>query len=274
MNQEENRLRTFTNLWPHPDISPIKLAKSGFYLSPTPQYQDRVVCFCCAVALVHWNKDHDPWTEHIKRSPTCGYVTGIYQQYKEEQRRLDSFAEWPLPDTYAATPAKLAKAGFCKSITPQYKDRCVCFCCGIALVRWDPVDDPWTEHVKHSKNCPFVRDLDTGNIPIPSGPEESSECTLRNLVGKLNNLGIDTTDTPCHFVCPITQEIFIEPVVAEDGHTYEKSAIRTWLSKHNTSPLTNKMLYSDRLIPNHNLNAQLIEYVENLIRTHTKSHSS
>jgi hypothetical protein len=100
------------------------------------------------------------------------------------------------------------------------------------------------------------------------GPEEPSECTLKNLVNKLDALGIDTTETPSHFVCPITQEINVEPVVAEDGHTYEKCAIRTWLTKHNTSPLTNKILYSDRLIPNHNLNAQLIEYMENLIKSH------
>ena len=68
----------------------------------------------------------------------------------------------------------------------------------------------------------------------------------------------------------VNKDIFIEPVVAEDGHTYERDAIKKWLENHNTSPLTNKMLYSKRLIPNHNLHAQMIEYAENLLNVHKK----
>ena len=30
------------------------------------------------IALVHWNRSHDPWTEHAKRSPICGLITGAY----------------------------------------------------------------------------------------------------------------------------------------------------------------------------------------------------
>ena len=40
------------------------------------------------------------------------------------------------------------------------------------------------------------------------------------------------------FVCPITNEIFIDPVIAEDGHTYERKAITDWLQKNSISPLT------------------------------------
>ena len=54
-------------------------------------------------------------------------------------------------------------------------------------------------------------------------------------------------------------------MVAEDGHTYEKFAIKKWLENHNTSPLTNKKLYSKRLIPNHNLNTQMLDFIEKLI---------
>jgi len=87
----------------------------------------------------------------------------------------------------------------------------------------------------------------------------------------LVELGVDASvNAPSYFLCPITQDIFIEPVVAEDGHTYERDAIKKWLDNHNTSPLTNKMLYSKRLIPNHNLHAQMIEYAENMLNTHKK----
>lgn len=38
--------------------------------------------------------------------------------------------------------------------------------------------------------------------------------------------------------CPITLEIFIDPVLADDGHTYERSAIVEWIKSHGTSPVT------------------------------------
>jgi hypothetical protein len=63
----------------------------------------------------------------------------------------------------------------------------------------------------------------------------------------------------CHqFICPITQELLREPVIAEDGHTYEKEAIQNWLSKNQTSPLTRKQISPTKLIPNLVLK-QLIE---------------
>ena len=53
-------------------------------------------------------------------------------------------------------------------------------------------------------------------------------------------------------VCPITQELFVEPVLAEDGHTYERSAISRWFNTGNTrSPVTNEELEGKKLVPNH-----------------------
>lgn len=40
--------------------------------------------------------------------------------------------------------------------------------------------------------------------------------------------------------CPITFGIFYDPVIAEDGHTYEKWAILKWFENNNRSPKTNK----------------------------------
>lgn len=44
------------------------------------------------------------------------------------------------------------------------------------------------------------------------------------------------------YKCSITHELPIEPVVAEDGHTYERVAIEEWLKKHvpTKSPMTNQ----------------------------------
>jgi hypothetical protein len=41
-----------------------------------------------------------------------------------------------------------------------------------------------------------------------------------------------------------------EPVIAEDGHTYEKAAIENWLEKSPTSPMTRQQISHAKLIPN------------------------
>lgn len=44
-------------------------------------------------------------------------------------------------------------------------------------------------------------------------------------------------------ICPITQELLKDPVVAEDGHTYERNSLITWFGMGRTrSPVTNSLL--------------------------------
>jgi hypothetical protein len=43
-------------------------------------------------------------------------------------------------------------------------------------------------------------------------------------------------------VCPLTQEIMMDPVVAADGHTYERRALEIWLTCRPCSPLTHMLL--------------------------------
>ena len=50
--------------------------------------------------------------------------------------------------------------------------------------------------------------------------------------------------------CSITQELLVEPVIAVDGMTYERSEIEQWFLNHDTSPSTNVVLNTKRLIPN------------------------
>lgn len=60
-----------------------------------------------------------------------------------------------------------------------------------------------------------------------------------------------SVDVPTHFLCPLTLSKFQDPVtLVEDGKTYERSAIEEWLKDHNTSPMTNLVLSSKRLICN------------------------
>jgi len=67
------------------------------------------------------------------------------------------------------------------------------------------------------------------------------------------------------FVCPITNAIFDEPMLAEDGRTYSKHAILAWFKSRSerqlpiTSPCTRKPI-SERLVPNADLAKSIEEY--------------
>ena len=56
---------------------------------------------------------------------------------------------------------------------------------------------------------------------------------------------------PDSYLCPVTSELMLDPVATADGFTYEFAAIRQWLNKKETSPVTNERLESSRLIINH-----------------------
>jgi serine/threonine protein kinase len=55
--------------------------------------------------------------------------------------------------------------------------------------------------------------------------------------------------------CPITLELFHDPVIAQDGHTYERQAIEDWIRVNHTSPLTRQPLSAQHLIQNHAIKA-------------------
>jgi len=67
-------------------------------------------------------------------------------------------------------------------------------------------------------------------------------------------MNMNSITIPEDFICPITQELMKNPVVAADGQSYEKEAILCWLQGgHETSPLTGLKLKSDVLIENYRL---------------------
>ena len=53
-----------------------------------------------------------------------------------------------------------------------------------------------------------------------------------------------------NFVCPITQDIMIDPVIAKDGCSYERQSITQWLKSNSRSPTTNEELSCTDLVPN------------------------
>ena len=61
------------------------------------------------------------------------------------------------------------------------------------------------------------------------------------------------SNTPEYYLCPITQNIMNNPVITDDGYTYEESAIKQWILQKGISPMTRQpisisSLRSNRLI--------------------------
>ena len=67
---------------------------------------------------------------------------------------------------------------------------------------------------------------------------------------------------PKYLLCPISHEILEDPVSTSDGHTYERRSIETWLSNHNTSPITGLILPDKLLRPNFAIKVALQTYKE------------
>ncbi|OAY32183.1 U-box domain-containing protein 21 [Manihot esculenta] len=70
---------------------------------------------------------------------------------------------------------------------------------------------------------------------------------------------------PNHFLCPISLDLMKDPVTLSSGFSYDRSNIEAWLQAGNfTCPVTNQILTTFDLIPNHNLRKMIQDWcVEN-----------
>ncbi|CAF5013408.1 unnamed protein product [Rotaria sp. Silwood1] len=59
--------------------------------------------------------------------------------------------------------------------------------------------------------------------------------------------------------CPITNELFEDPVIGDDGHTYERKAITEWLTKNGISPITRQPMNIDSLKANYTVKKMIEE---------------
>ncbi|GAB0087885.1 Death-associated inhibitor of apoptosis 2 [Sergentomyia squamirostris] len=168
---EEVRLRSFAK-WPVPFVSPITLAKAGFYFF---NLEDRVKCAWCQGVVGQWEPDDDPFIVHERFFPTCPRVVlgpnidipagdriselGIQTtrppkmaKYTSLDARTRTFTQWPIPETQRSDV--LAQAGF---YYQGNQDEVRCFQCDGGLKCWLPHDDPWHEHAKWFPKCQFVQ---------------------------------------------------------------------------------------------------------------------
>ena len=79
-----------------------------------------------------------------------------------------------------------------------------------------------------------ARDADAIDLTEDASPEKKHKVALNAIAAEL--------------LCPITQELPVQPVMAEDGKIYEREAIVEWFARKATSPSTNAAI-GTRLLP-------------------------
>ena len=76
------------------------------------------------------------------------------------------------------------------------------------------------------------------NNPIPI--ENDNECEGQVRTGSRSMLSNDKIDSK--YLCPLTKEVMINPVIAFDEQCYEKEAIVAYFRKHKKSPTTQEQI--------------------------------
>ena len=69
-------------------------------------------------------------------------------------------------------------------------------------------------------------------------------------------------DVPGAFLCPISLALMQDPVVAADGHSYERCYITRWLASKTVSPKNNTPLASAEFFCNYNLRTAIAQWFE------------
>lgn len=83
------------------------------------------------------------------------------------------------------------------------------------------------KHIKNQAVDPFSRGLLKEEFLLPNHNFQAVKAYFTTAEH------IDISVVPDCFKCPLTGLIFIDAVVGDDGHTYEKDALHKWLDKHN-----------------------------------------
>jgi hypothetical protein len=66
---------------------------------------------------------------------------------------------------------------------------------------------------------------------------------------------------PNEFLCPISYELMTDPVICEDGQTYDRASIEAWLKTRSISPMTNQRISAANLKPNYALKSLIANHL-------------
>ena len=114
---------------------------------------------------------------------------------------------------------------------------------------------------------------DASSLGLPSERLEEARTRFREVAfaaerrARRESFGLSNVHPPDEFRCPLTLTAMRDPVVASDGHSYERKAIEEVLRGHHPrSPLTREALRAE-LVPNHALRRRIEEHDTELDQT-------
>ena len=79
-------------------------------------------------------------------------------------------------------------------------------------------------------------------------PKRSAESASKDTVANAKRFRSAIDESCDELMCPITYQLPLDPVMAEDSKIYERTAIEDWLKQHQRSPVTNLAMGS-KLMP-------------------------
>lgn len=103
-----------------------------------------------------------------------------------------------------------------------------------------------------------IQDAEDTPVKLHKATEGSSKSTAIDLSHSSSSSDAgdssSSDEEPATFCCPISCEIMKDPVLAEDGQTYERDALQRWFTSGNTtSPITRGEISPEIMIPNYAL---------------------
>ena len=113
--------------------------------------------------------------------------------------------------------------------------------------------------LKANPEAIYVKDK-YGNTPLDNANTWNTDDVIKVLKLALEKY---MDSVPPEYICPITSDVMKDPVVADDGNSYERAAIERWFQSHSTSPLTNVVLVSNKIVPNRALKSLIDSYMGN-----------
>jgi hypothetical protein len=91
-----------------------------------------------------------------------------------------------------------------------------------------------------------LSEQDPGASPLYVSPFHSQQATM--------------SAPPSDIVCSLTKQVFVDPVIASDGHTYERAAITSLCARGQQSPFDGSVL-EDRFFTNVMLRRKAAEWI-------------
>ncbi|XP_047325164.1 putative E3 ubiquitin-protein ligase LIN-1 [Impatiens glandulifera] len=176
---------------------------------------------------------HSPTTPSPKNSPSSGQDVHHWKNPVSVLRLLSTraAAESPINSPSPVASPQLRDDSSSGSLDSD------CESTGIKRGGRRKVGPEWSTDFEN------VASQEQRNSPLMSGSDEGSYSSASlPLSEKLSQA------RPKDFVCPITGQIFDDPVTLETGQTYERRAIEEWMNRGNTScPITRQPLSASTL---------------------------